>query len=455
MLGKFCTQFISFLLVPLYTHKLNTDDFGTVDLIHTYISLLTPLLILRFDSAVFRFLIDERGEEDDSGKKAIVTNAIITIFVVGLLFSAIYFILPIFFTISNYWLIYANIIVMMFSSIMLQITRGLGSNKDYSIASVISGITIATTNIVLILALNFGAESILIASIIGNLLCTLYLAIRMKVRRYIKRSKFDKTRLKTMLKYSIPMMPNSVSWWVVNVSDRTIISAVLGVAMNGIYAISCKFSNIIDGVFSVFNMSWQESASIHINDEDRDGYFSKMSNELFCLFAYGIIVLLAVLPLIYGYVVGENYSESYIYIPVLLVANLFHIAIQIIGGVYVAKKETKKIMNTTIVSAILNLGINLAFINQLGLFAACISTLVAYAAMAIYRFFDVKKILRIKLDFKKILPIIPLFAITIFAFYLKNNIVSVSLSACACILAVCFNINSIKDFVMIFKKKKK
>ena len=56
--GKFCTQFISFILVPIYTNYLITSDYGYIDLIQTYITLLVPILLLRFDSGIFRFLIE-------------------------------------------------------------------------------------------------------------------------------------------------------------------------------------------------------------------------------------------------------------------------------------------------------------------------------------------------------------------------------------------------------------
>jgi len=70
LLGKFCTQFMSFLLLPLYTKRLEAGDYGTVDLIQTYISLIVPVLSLRMDSATFRFLIDARKSPEKT-KEAI------------------------------------------------------------------------------------------------------------------------------------------------------------------------------------------------------------------------------------------------------------------------------------------------------------------------------------------------------------------------------------------------
>ena len=61
-LGKISTQFISFFLLPLYTTYLNTGDYGTIDLIITYVSLLVPVLTLQQEMATFRFLIDCRND---------------------------------------------------------------------------------------------------------------------------------------------------------------------------------------------------------------------------------------------------------------------------------------------------------------------------------------------------------------------------------------------------------
>ena len=67
-IGKFVTQFMSIILLPLFTRYLLTEDYGYVDLIQTYLSLFVPILTLRMDSAVFRFLIDARKDEEKKAK---------------------------------------------------------------------------------------------------------------------------------------------------------------------------------------------------------------------------------------------------------------------------------------------------------------------------------------------------------------------------------------------------
>ena len=56
--GKVCTQLISFFLLPLYTAYLATAEYGLVDLIQTYVTLLVPIITLELEMSIFRYLID-------------------------------------------------------------------------------------------------------------------------------------------------------------------------------------------------------------------------------------------------------------------------------------------------------------------------------------------------------------------------------------------------------------
>ena len=66
--GRVCTQLISFFLLPLYTSYLATKEYGTVDLIQTYVTLLVPIITLELEMSIFRFLIDSRKSEKETNK---------------------------------------------------------------------------------------------------------------------------------------------------------------------------------------------------------------------------------------------------------------------------------------------------------------------------------------------------------------------------------------------------
>lgn len=446
-LGKFSTQFMSFLLLPLYTYFLSSSDYGYVDLIQTYISLCVPILTLRFDSAAFRFLVDKR--DDLKKQEEIFSNIIFSLFFQIIFFVIIYGILGYFIHINYYFYIMINIIVMMCSNILLQVTRGLGNNKEYSVACFLTGFSTLIVNIILIIVFHFNAKSILISSSFANLICVIYLILKMKLKKKMKLQKISKTKIVKIAKYSIPMIPNSLSWWIVNVSDRSIISFVLGTAFNGIYSVSCKFSNILNSIFGIISISWQETASLYIDSKDADSLFSKIINEIISLFSCITFVMLSAIAVFFNLIVGANYIEAYNYIPILLVANIFNIYIGLYGGIYIAKKLTVEIAKTTIFSAILNILINLLLIQKFGLYAAAFSTFISYFVIALYRHYDVKKYINIKLNLKKN-GLLMLFIFISSAFFLTKNLLLNSINLFLGIL-ITFLIN--KSYLIKLKNK--
>ena len=62
-IGRISTQFITFLLLPLYTSLLSTEEYGTVDLITTLVQLIIPITSLMIDQGVFRYLLNCKDEK--------------------------------------------------------------------------------------------------------------------------------------------------------------------------------------------------------------------------------------------------------------------------------------------------------------------------------------------------------------------------------------------------------
>ena len=75
--GNICTKFVSFFMLPLYTAILSTEEYGTVDLIGTYVALIAVVLTLQFEQGIFRFLIDVRN--DEAAQKKYISTSIYAI----------------------------------------------------------------------------------------------------------------------------------------------------------------------------------------------------------------------------------------------------------------------------------------------------------------------------------------------------------------------------------------
>ena len=420
LLAKVSTQLISFLMLPLYTSVLTTRDYGVVDLITTYSTLAIPLVGFQLEMGAFRYLVDNRKNENN--KTIIITNTLITIFASLLFFSAIYLLSVSIINIPHRWLILTSTIAMLLSNYFLQVARGLGDNSGYSIGSIITGISTVVINLFLLLVLHMGISGILIATTIANIICIVFLTIREKIPRYLKMNAYHKKEVARLLRYSAPLVPNSLIWWIINVSDRTIISIFMDMAANGIYAVANKFSNVISQVYGVFNLSWTESAALHINDNDRDKYFSDTFNTTIKTFTCMSLLMLAFMPVIFKIMVGESYGEAFLYIPILIIGMIFNIIVSFMGAIYIAKKKTKEVALTSFWSGILNIFINASLIKTVGIWAAALSTLLAFTIMASYRYYDVQKYVKLKLDKKLAVILTALLSVCILLYYMNNTI---------------------------------
>ena len=144
-IGKICTQLITFFLLPLYTALLSTEQYGVVDLMNTLVSLFLPIVTLQIEQGIFRYLIDCR--EDEEGKRKIITTSMLFITIQSILYLVIFFIASSFINNEYKYFLATNLIAGMFSTILLQISRGLGDNPKYAVGSFISGVVIVILNV--------------------------------------------------------------------------------------------------------------------------------------------------------------------------------------------------------------------------------------------------------------------------------------------------------------------
>ena len=450
-IGKICTQLITFFLLPVYTAVLSNEEYGVVDLLNTLTSLLLPIVTLQIEQGIFRYLIDCR-ENNEKQIKLITT--IIRFMIIQSIACIVIFLCVSPFIHNEYkYFLMANLLMGIFSSLLLQICRGLGDNATYAIGSFITGAFTVVLNVIFIVAFRWGAYGMLGATAISNFICAVYIFLKKKIYKYIKSKQFDKKILKEIIKYSVPLIPNMISWWIVSASDRTIISAVIGIAQNGIYSAANKFSGVFTTLYSVFNLTWTESAAININSEDRDEFFSKILDFVIRFFGSLCLGTIAIMPFVFNILINEKFAKAYYQIPILILGSVFNILVSFLGSIYVAKKLTKEIAKTSVIAAIINIFVNIVLIKSIGLYAASISTVIAYALMFIYRWIDVKKYVKFNVNKILMLVFIIMYGITMFTYYLRNTISSIVVLVIVSIFAIIINLNSVSYLKQIVKDK--
>lgn len=140
------------------------------------------------------------------------------------------------------------------------------------------------------------------------------------VIKELARKLVDLSLIKEVCGYSLPLVPNQISGWILSASDRTIIAKFLSVAENGVYSVANKFSNLVGTFYGFFNLAWVETVSVHYNDSDRDEFIGDMMETVSNLFVSICVGIIAIMPFVFPVMVNQQYGNAYYQIPILLIA---------------------------------------------------------------------------------------------------------------------------------------
>lgn len=397
-LGNILPKVTNLVTLPVLTAYLTKAEYGTYDLIITLVSLLLPAATLQIQSAAFRFLVEHR--EDENEQKNVVSN----IFVVVLPISIIV-LLSMFFVMAKYDPMFRLLLVVYyFLDIILlvaqQVARGLGKNLLYSISAIVNAIVTMIIVFIALVICDAGINGALVALAVAAMTSTAVLVKKIHLVKLIDRSKVSGETIRRLLSYSWPMIPNNLSGWVLNLSDRLVITAVLGVEANAVYAVANKLPNLLLAFNSTFSAAWQENATIAMNDDDKDAYYTNMFNGVMRLVLGMTAMLIAGTPILFTILIQGDYAEAYNQMPILYFGMLFCCMATMIGGIYIAHMKTKSVGITTFLAAVCNFLIDICMIKFIGIYAGSVSTCVSYFILLVYRFADVQKFQKIRFDFK-------------------------------------------------------
>jgi O-antigen/teichoic acid export membrane protein len=395
-IGNILVKLISFFLMPLYTSVLTTEQYGVAELLNNSIEIVLPIATLCIVEALYRFAIDENSDHSTIFVDALFIT-IIGDFLVIIGCLIWFFILH-----YKYALFFMLLfITTTFYKLTIQFARGLGHVKRYSFYGVLNSLLLIISNVLLLVVFKGGVESYLLSFSIGYGLSGIIAYILSKEYKYVRFNEFNLVTLKEMLEYSLPNIPNMLSWWVNSLSDRYIVLYYWGASITGLYTAASKLPAMINLVTSIFQQAWQYSTATEIDAIDNSKFFSNIFRGYvyFCTFACA--GLLIVNKLICKILLQSEFYAAWKFVPLLLLAATFGCISTYFGTFYNAIKNNKMLMISTIAGAIINFVFNLILIPKFGGMGAAIATALSYFVIMMIRMFDVCRFIDITIDFKR------------------------------------------------------
>lgn len=374
-ISSFSSKILVFLLVPLYTSILSTEEYGAYDISLTTIQLLLPIFTVNIYDAVMRFFMDENYE-----KKSISAVGLKYITISSILFGVVIFV--------NYTtgflsalkeyslLIYLYYIFNLLNQYLTQMAKGLEKVKIIGIAGVANTFVTIVLNILLLLVARMGLAGFYIAYIAGQGCSALIVFIYTKSWNYLS-IKINKQYEREMLAYSIPLILGTIGWWCNNASDRYIVTYMCGIAANGVYSVAYKIPSILTTIQQIFLQAWQISAVKEYKVKDSYEFYGEtlhFINSAMCLLCMILIILTKPLARI---LYAKDFYEAWRYVPFLLISGVFNAASGILGPILNADKNSKSLGVSSLLGAVVNIALNIVLIFGIGVQGAAVATAIS------------------------------------------------------------------------------
>ena len=446
-IGNLGTKILVFALLPIYSFYLSKEDMGVYDLILITINLAIPIISFQISDAAYRWLISS-GEDQKSKYEAITNSITITVIFVFCSFLII-LLASLFIRIPHLELFLITLLPSCLFPFFQQIARGLKNNKLYAKAGVLNAFLVLALSILFLPILDWSLKGVFLSIALAHIAGIIYIIKKASVLSYFKKELISGSEIKSMVKYSWPLIPNAISWWLINASNKFAILFFLNTEANGVYAISSRVPSIIAIINSIFMLSWQD----HLLQDRSDGSKaqSKLFNVFFKLELSIILILIPIAQFMVSAFFDAQYLDSWKYMSILFIASGFSGFSTYYGTYYLKDKKTDSIFYTTLIGGVINLIFTIALINTIGLYAPAVGTLLGFIIVFIIRarFINQKHSLLVE-----IAPFSFLFISTLVFFYLtllEISILNICLLFASLIITYYFNKSLFKSFLISLK----
>ena len=398
--GTFTSKVLVFLLMPLYTALLSTEEFGIADILTQTANLIIPLAVLGIGDALFRFAIDRSGEE----KQAVFSTAIFVFLAALLPLALIIQVLRFFDIYDGYiWLVMLYICSANLHSICSLYVRACDKTKIFALQGIINTVLTILLNILFLVVFDMGVTGYVLSVAIANILVTVLLVFWCRLYKDIKFKRPNGKLLSDMLKFSIPYIPTTMMWMITSASDRFIVTAYCGVAENGLYAAAYKLPTLIILAGGVFIEAWQFSSVNDVTEEERSKFFSTVYKNYMSIIFMGTSMLILLSKVLTAMLLNSSYYISWKYVPVLGIAMIFSAFSSFMGSVYFIEKKSVMALITASVGALSNVAMNFVLIPYYGAMGAAIATAISYAIVFVIRALNTRRYLKFKLHIHKVI----------------------------------------------------
>ena len=449
LLGNAGSKMLGFLLLPLYTRWLGTAGFGESDLVTTYSSFLVCIMTLCLSDAIFVFT----KKESETEKKSYFSTTLAFVFIVLGVWAAVWYLLDYFVAIKNIqnsfsdnlWYIYFIVVSSFFQAFSQQFILSIEKIKVYSMTGIVH--TLVTFVFSYLMISSMGVRGYILSLIFANLLTGCYSFFFSQSYRYLSIECIEWRKVKSILEYSIPLIPNTIMWWLVGALNRPVMEHYLSYSDIGIFAVANRFPGVITMVFAVFSSAWNISVFEEYGKDGYDDFYKKTFKVLFFLISLVTGVILVFSKEVIMIFAAPEFIDAWKYMLVLVIGSVISCMSGFFGTNFSVVKKSKFFFYSSVWGAGSAIVFNFILIPFFGLWGTSISVLLSFVVVMITRYIYSLKFLSVSLVVPILQYIIFLTCLALVSFYVSNVILKISLGLFVIVVFFLFEKQLLQDIV--------
>lgn len=380
-IGSFGSKIFSLLLNNLYTRHISPVGFYTKTLIETTALFLLPVFTFSLTEAVVRYGLDKKYK-----KKQIFTTASVLIFA-GLMLMILVMpfmeMIPFLRPIKEYTIMLAvYVCISSVRSLCSQFVRSRGMVRLFAFDGILTTMILFILNVLFISHMEMGVRGFMLSVILSDACSSVFLFISAGLHRYLNVNSFNKKLAKSMMKFSLPLIPTTVMWTFTGFSDQIFIGNMCSEKAAGIYSAATKIPNLLSMLSTIFFQAWNISAITENESAGRNEFYEKVYSAYESILFVGsaglILLIKPISAILINYSTYPEYSTAYLYAPVLITAAVFTCLDQFLSGIYTATKHTINSLITVTIACTANILLNTHLIPVWGIQGASFATFLSY-----------------------------------------------------------------------------
>jgi len=386
-LSSLLARGFSLITVPIFTRILSPADYGALDLL-TYVALLTPLVIgCALDQAVGRYYLDAATPEEE-GRRIASTGLLYNVIAfavvgVGLLPTADY--------LATVWLdgqVGPGTIQIVLAFIWIQSVFYISTNqlrylfraKAFAFCNIGNTIVSTAASFAFLVWFDLGVAGVFLGQALGQLI---FSAVSIYIARDCYRTVLDLSLLRRMLRYSLPLVPGTLAFYLMQYVDRYILNEMSGLADVGIYGMGGRIASLVNLFLMGFQGAWWPVVMKSFREPDAPARF----RQVFEVYLFVTLTILVVLSLFGREVLlvltTPDFAQGFVVVPLLVLgAVMASIAGYFSYGIQIAEKNHLRMflnLGTLVASVVFNI----LLIPVLGVLGAALTNVVSLSLLAV------------------------------------------------------------------------